>query len=96
MFQGLSKSVDHLNETTKLAWCTVGRRQFCLKPGSTKSKLRQCIRHMTSFPISMDPKPRTTLRDQWTEDPYAFWEGEAFMKGGEEDEWEDWVGNEAL
>ena len=30
------------------------------------------------------------------EDPDAFWEGEAFMEGGEEDEWEDWVGNEAL
>ena len=29
------------------------------------------------------------------EDPDAFWEGEGFMEGGEEDEWEDWVGNEA-
>ena len=26
----------------------------------------------------------------------GFWEGEGFMEGGEEDEWEDWVGNEAL
>ena len=30
------------------------------------------------------------------EDPDAFWEVKAFMEGGEEDEWEDWVGNEAL
>ena len=30
------------------------------------------------------------------EDPDAFWEGEGFTDGGEEDEWEDWVGNEAL
>ena len=31
------------------------------------------------------------------EDPDAFWEGEGdVMEGGEEDEWEDSVGDEAL
>jgi hypothetical protein len=45
----------------------------------------------------MDPTPRTTLRHEGsTEDPEAFWEGEGFMEGGEEDEWEDWVGNQTL
>ena len=44
----------------------------------------------------MDPKPRKDYVEGSMEDPDAFWEGEAFMEDGDEDEWEDWVGNEAL
>ena len=78
-----------------MAWCTVGRKQICSKPGSIKVQIEAMHKARDIFP-NLNGSEAEDYVEGSMEDPDAFWEGEGFMDGGEEDEWEDWVGNEAL
>ena len=91
----LSKSVDHLNETNKAGIVHCWEKTNLLKVWEHEVQIEAMHKARDIFP-NLNGSDAEDYVEGSTEDPEAFWEGEGFMEGGEEDEWEDWVGNQTL
>ena len=88
--------MDHLNETDKDGMVHCWEKTNLLKAWEHKVQIEAMHKAHDIFPNLNGWSEAEEYVEGLTEDPDTFWEGEGFMEGGEEDEWEDWVGNEAL
>ena len=85
LFEWLSKSVDHLNETDKAGMVHCWEKTNLLKAWEHKVQIEAMHKARDIFP-NLNGSDAEDYVEGSTEDPEAFWEGEGFMEGGEEDE----------